>query len=243
MGDARVPQGSPVHTVAVSEFAIDQFETTKLIWDGVRAWGLTNGYHDLTAATSYGMGQQPVQDVNWYDAIKWCNARSEREGVAPAYYTDEALTQVYRFGETIPFVNWNAGFRLPTEAEWEKAARGGFDGVLYPWGTDSITPTDANYKESGYSGTRPVGSYRPNPFGLYDTAGNIWEWCWDVFNEYGSDSQEDPKSASGKNLSFGRVQRGGRWDLDKTFSSVSYRYLDDPKTRHQGIYGFRSVLP
>src|ERR1035438_3079260 len=95
---------------------------------------------DLKAAN------HPVQTVDWYDTVKWCNARSQQAGLTPVYYTDAGLTQVYTNGETdAVFVNWTAsGFRLPTEAEWEKAARGGLSAQRFPWG-NVISESLANY--------------------------------------------------------------------------------------------------
>ena len=131
--------------------------------------------------------------------MKWCNARSQQAGKTPVYYTDAGFTQVYTNGQITVYANWEAvGYRLPTEAEWEKAARGGLSGQRFPWG-NAISQNLANYKgntslsggydlgPNGYNSigstggtspaTSPVGSFAPNGYGLYDMAGNVYEWC------------------------------------------------------------------
>ena len=111
MGDARV--AGPEHNVTVSAFAMDKWEVSIELWESVRAWGNAHGY-DLVAGSSYGV-KHPVRDVNWFDMVEWCNARSEKEGKVPAYYVDAAMTQVYRRGNKEPSgVKWDAGYRLPT---------------------------------------------------------------------------------------------------------------------------------
>lgn len=248
----------PVHTVYVSAVYLDKYEVTKALWDQVMAWsaGRGYGYDDAGAGKA---PNHPVQSINWYDMVKWCNARSEMEGRVPAYYTDTGLTQVYRTGDLAPYVNWHAGYRLPTEAEWEKAARGGAYGHRFPWtNVDTISHSEANYysstnysydlgPEQGFDPalvdgtlpyTAPVGSFAPNGYGLYDMAGNVWEWCWDWAGSYPSTDQTDPH---GPDTGSTRVGRGGNWDYYAEHCRNSYRFGNSPGYLAANI-GFRCAL-
>ncbi len=238
MGDARV--AGPEHTVTVSAFAMDKWEVSIELWESVRAWGNAHGY-DLVAGGSFGE-KHPVHSVNWYEAVKWCNARSEKEGILPAYYDDAAMGVVYRIGEkAASAVRWDAGYRLPTEAEWEKAARGGAVGKLYPWGEDEIRPGLANYRTSNSGKTTPIGLYEANGYGLYDMAGNVWEWCWDWYAGYSPAAQTNPRGPISGSF---RVDRGGGWYYGDVDCRVAYRggeFLPGRGNDHGG--GFRCVLP
>jgi formylglycine-generating enzyme required for sulfatase activity len=247
----------PTHTVTVSAFYMDKYEVSAAVWDGVYNWAIANGYSFESGALGKA-ANHPAQRMTWYDAVKWCNARSQQEGKTPAYYTDAAMTVVYKSGQVAPYVRWDRGYRLPTEAEWEKAARGGASGRRFPWG-DTITHSQANYYSyAGYAYdisptrgyhptyndgvfpyTSPVGSFAPNAYGLYDMAGNVWEWCWDLYGGYGSGAQTDPSgAASGSN----RVFRGGGWNSYAFYCRSASRNYGNPAYRFN-IVGFRSALP
>ena len=250
MGDALDGSSDalPVHTVYVSAFYMDRQEVTKQLWDDVRAWGLTHGYTDLPAGSGKA-ATHPVQTVTWYSMVKWCNARSQKEGLTPVYFTNDAQTALYQTGSadlTNAQVKWSAnGYRLPTEAEWEKAARGGTSGHRFPWSNvETITHSQANYNSSasysydvsptrgyhptyavnGQPYTSPVGSFTPNGYGLYDMAGNVWEWCWDWYSStWYSQSGATANDPRGPSPALNRVQRGSSWFNPAQDCRVAYR--------------------
>jgi len=151
---------APPISVTVSPFYMQQTETTKAQWDEVRTWAVNNGYTDLAVGAGKA-ANHPVHSVSWWDVVKWCNARSEKEGLTPVYTVSGA---VMRTGTTEPVANWSAnGYRLPTEAEWEKAARGGVSGKRFPWGTDTISHAQANYRVYSENGTTNFYSYDVEP--------------------------------------------------------------------------------
>jgi len=228
---------APVHNVYVSQFFMAQTELTYGEWRNVKQWADAHGYQFDNAGAGNG-DNYPVTNVNWYDAFKWCNAKSEMEGLTPCYYTSGSQTEatVYRIGNvdmTTDMVDWGAnGYRLPTEAEWEKSARGGAVGKRYSLG-DAVQPDEANFNR--LTGTSiSVGSYSPNGYGLCDTTGNVWEMCWDFF-DWGFSNNSDPRGASQGDK---RIARGGAYNCVGDFLHVSFRGRNAP-TESYNVLGFR----
>ncbi|MCX6875624.1 MAG: SUMF1/EgtB/PvdO family nonheme iron enzyme [Verrucomicrobia bacterium] len=249
---------APTRTVTLSAFYMGQKAVTKAEWDVVKAWAVSNGYTDLAVGAGKATNH-PVQSVTWYDTVKWCNARSEKEGLTPCYTLSGA---VYRTTNNAAVAcNWAAnGYRLPTEAEREKAARGGVSGKRFPWG-DIISHSQANFRNDGgetyqtgttgyhptyYTGsmpyTSPVGSFTANGYGLQDMAGNVWECCWDWYGTYASGAQTDPRGAAS---GLYRVGRGGSWYSYSFDCRVAGRYYYNPANSlsYRGFRVVRSSVP
>jgi formylglycine-generating enzyme required for sulfatase activity len=247
IGDSDITDANPI-SVTMSAFYMDTNLVSYSQWQTVYNWATNHGFGFVHAGAGKA-ANHPVYNVDWYDVVKWSNARSQQAGETPVYYTDAGLTQVYTNGQVTVYVNWAAkGHRLPTEAEWEKAARGGLSGQRFPWG-NTISESQANYygdtndlsydlgpngynaafATGGYPYTSPVGYFAANGYGLYDMAGNVFEWCGDWYGTYAGGS--DPRGpASGSN----RMLRGGSWRAyannercpDRVFSNPSLAYFD-----------------
>ncbi len=263
MGDALDGTSTaPVHSVSLSGYYIETNEVTKALWDEVRAWGLANGYTDLPIGVARA-SNHPVQTISWFAAVRWCNARSEKEGRTPAYRVGGAVYKTLTAGTVT--CDWTAnGYRLPTEAEWEKAARGGLSGKRFPWG-DTISHANANYISSdlyaydtgassppayhptyfdgiGELCTSPAGSFPANGAGLKDMAGNVAEWCWDWYapDYYATSPATNP---TGPATGTARVVRGGSWESYGEKVRVADRGIHDPALGNLNTVGFRCVLP
>jgi formylglycine-generating enzyme required for sulfatase activity len=257
MGDTLDGEDDATPTsVSVSSFYMDMNLISYAQWQAVYGWATAHGYGFVNPGAGKGTNY-PVETVDWYDTVKWSNARSQQAGLTPVYYTDAAFTHVYTNGEVAPYANWSAsGYRLPTEAEWEMASRGGASGLRFPWGDTINNLVNANYYgypvtllydvgAPGYVSffytapvpyTSPVGFYPANGFGLYDMAGNVDEWCWDWYGSTYAGGTNPHGPASGSY----RVLRGGDWGHSAQNARCAARQSDDPTFITTDI-GFRCV--
>ncbi len=206
--EGRFDSEGPVHVVYLDPFYIGEKEITvgqwkKFMEEADHEWDKWSQLRDYAPSDEH-----PVVFINWPDAEAFCRWLSAKEGKT---------------------------YRLPTEAEWEKAARGGLDGRKYPWGDEPPDGSQCNFADrhtdfpwsdksvdDGFAHPAPVGSFPPNGYGLYDMAGNVWEWCQDWFDRdyYASSPASNPAGAfSGIDRSI----RGGSWSNDANTMRCAFR--------------------
>ena len=246
MGNTHDPGGypydaSPLHSVTLPSYLIGKYEVTQSQWQSMMG---TN------PSVTYGYGPNyPVNNVSWYGAVKYCNTRSIAEGLTPVY-TIAGTTNPSSWG-AIPttwnstwdaaICNWDAnGYRLPTEAEWEFAARGGTNEPDFTYSGSWDVWTVAWYSGNNTPyGPKQVGTKAPNGLGIYDMSGNVHEWCWDWYGPYSASPSyfpTGPAAASG----YGRVRRGGTWIDGLSGCCVFWRSTDYPCYYYSyGRAGFR----
>ncbi|UCG57169.1 MAG: SUMF1/EgtB/PvdO family nonheme iron enzyme [Phycisphaerales bacterium] len=223
MGDAKGQIDEKPHEVHVSSFYIDKYPVTqeeyqKVMGNNPSRWKGT---------------KNPVEQIRWSDAVRYCNARSRLEGLQPCYDL-----------ETWECDFKTNGYRLPTEAEWEYACRAGTE-TGYSFGRNELElKRHAWFEDNSHGRPQPVGQKAPNPWGLCDMHGNVWEWCNDFYqvDYYQQSPKEDPK---GPKTGDNKVVRGGAWNSSAASCRSSYRYNEDPGYTDvcfgYDIYGFRCV--
>jgi formylglycine-generating enzyme required for sulfatase activity len=216
----------PVHTVTIRSFFMGKYDVTQGEWTAVMGDNPSNFKGDTL----------PVENVSWYDAVAYCNALSIKEGLTPAY----------KGRENSIVCNFKAnGYRLPTEAEWEYAAKGGNkDYRAYEYSGMNNVNAVGWHRGNSVSRTHPVGTKEPNSVGIYDMSGNVWEWCWDRYGSYGGKNQANPKGSAGRiSPDVLRVRRGGSWSVDAASLRTAARDSFTPasKGNHLGFRVCRSL--
>ncbi len=212
------PDEKPVHKVTVKGFYMYEKPVTN------------RQYSMFMKAT----GHSPPVNIEGKDSryTLW------KEGVCPPEISSQPIINVSWY-DAVCYADW-AGVRLPTEEEWERAARGGIEQKEYPWGDDPPSPQKALFEEvwNGTETLSKAGSYKPNPYGLYDMAGCVWEWC---INEYYPDiygsNEEEVKEEGAEGM---RSLRGGSWLSKGMYIRCSSRNAADPRFGHDNI-GFRPI--
>jgi formylglycine-generating enzyme required for sulfatase activity len=223
--------------VTVSDFYIGRFDVTQKEWIEVMG----------SNPSKFKGDRLPVETVNWYDSVEYCNKRSVKEGLRPYYNIDKTHQDPNNkpdpdFGD-LDKIKWTVtihpeanGYRLPTEAEWEYAAGGGLLSKSFRYsGSDNIDEVAWYWRNSGdqelrggwlwrdieenHDRTKPVGSKKPNELGLYDMSGNAREWCWDWYGDLASNVKDPKGSQSG----FRRVWKGGGWMGVEFCTEPAYR--------------------
>ena len=218
----RYDDEGPQRQVTVSSFNMGRYEVTQKEYREVMGKNPSHFKGD----------NLPVEQVSWYDAIEYCNRRSQRDGLTSAYTISGT-----GYSRTVTWNRSANGYRLPTEAEWEYAYRAGTT-TAYNTGSSISDNTGWNSANSG-SSTKPVGQKPANAWGLYDMHGNVWEWCWDWYGNYPNGAQTDPMGVSSGAL---RVTRGGSLNNTAEISRSAYRSNGLPDYRGNSI-GFRVVRP
>ena len=234
-----IPAGSfnnGTSTVTLSAFQMSKYDINQSKYLAVMGTNPSYFSGNSDAATC------PVEMVTWFDAVEFCNKLSTADGLAPVYsITGRTPASGYPITSATVSATWtNSGYRLPTEAQWEYAARAGTTTTYY-WGNDSSDATVGQYAwySTNAGKTHAVGQKLPNAWGLYDMAGNVWQWVWDWSGIYPSGAQTDPTGPSSGQY---RVNRGGSWFNSSDFLGTAYRNFSYPYNQYYTV-GFRVVAP
>ena len=213
----------PQHSVTVSAFAIARYPVTRQLYREIlgrspEQWKET------------GDDQLPANYLTWFDAVKFCNALSAKQGLRPCYRID---------GDRVDWDRKANGYRLPTEAEWEYAVRAGTTTRWFFGDDDAELSRYAWFTSNSGGRVHPVGEKKSNPWNLHDMIGNVWDWCWDWFGDYSKDAAAviDP---IGSSTGVGRVLRGGAYWGEGRYLRSADRFRDEPENRLD-LVGVRCV--
>ena len=256
--DPPLVGGAPAHTVTLSSYYMAQKEVTYGEWQTTYSYAITNGY-GFSNVGSGKAADHPVHTISWHDAVKWCNARSRQEGLQACYVLNTQNGAEFKTGTPGNiYCNFTRnGYRLPTESEWENAARGGAVGLNFPWG-NTITHSNANYtsdtfyaydvsptrgahplwRTTGNPKTSPGGSFPANGYGLYDMTGNVKEWCYDQEGPYPDSGAVNPIGPEEGSAFATRMLRGGSWFAYANHALIATRINQEPIVTSQD-FGFR----
>jgi formylglycine-generating enzyme required for sulfatase activity len=221
----------PTHSVTLATFHLSATEITQAQYTAVT--GNNPSYYTGTS--------RPVEQVTWYDAVEFCNKLSDREGLTPVYtVTSRSPSAGYPItSATVTMNRANNGYRLPTEAEREFAARGGNSTHGYIYAGSNTASFVAWTAENSIGTSHDVATKIANELGIYDLSGNVWEWCWDW---YAFDRSAMPSmDPSGPQVGTDRINRGGGWNDDFVDSMRPYFRADDGPDSKDSDLGFRVV--
>ena len=226
-------EGTP-HRIKVDDFYICKYQVTQVEYEKVT----------YSSNPSYfkGDNKRPVEQVSWFDAIKFCNLLNEKLGFPPTY--DEKGNLLDASGKIATDITKVRNFRLPTEAEWEFAARGGNKSKEYEYSGSNNIKDVAWFANNSGKKTHPVGILKPNELGLYDMSGNVWEWCHDWYNPEYFDmckAKGIVQNPVGPDKGSNRVLRGGAWYNDAIDCRVTLRNSFAPDSFYNR-FGFRLVF-
>ena len=238
-GESGYDDSKPVHPVKLKDFYLCRYQVTQALWDEVMK------KEESPAAFSH--PHRPIEQVSWYDVVEFCNLLNERLGLE-SYYTidkDRKDPNNKNSGDDLKWyvtINPEAnGYHLPTEAEWEYAARGGKYGQNLTFAGSNNLKEVGWYDKNSLNISHRVGLKVPNELGLFDMSGNVYEWCHDWFNDTSYQNSFDKgtdKNPKGPNAGNRRVVRGGSWLLYNVNCRVAFRVNGSPYDRDVD-FGFR----
>jgi len=244
------PRGSgymnerPDHQVTLPTFLLGKYEVTQGQYFEITGAQPSSCWTNPENPEQDGWTTLPVETVNWYEALIFCNKLSVKEDLNPVYRVNGSVNpddwgDVPTVEADTPWdVAWISdanGYRLPTEAEWEYAARGGIYSKNYRYAGSNNPDHVLWYYENSKIMSHEVGAKAPNELDLYDMSGNVMEWCWDWQGAYTANAKENP---TGPSSGLDKVVRGGGWSYALAYALVVYRHYNQPHYRGVNL-GFR----